>query len=362
MSMWTELLQSVTQFKNAKNVLIQFDFSMYGSMLVSATLLPFLAVLKSLGYKTHVVSHHVVMDVGKLSGHMGLTNSFRDSIKTRAFNVAFHSFYRALGLVSNSVIVLEDILKERLSKYIPAKKIIAIPHAVDTNLEKISKAEARKKLGIAASEKVVLFFGFVNWFKGADIFAKNFAKTQKLLGKKARFIIAGGESITLSSKEYYKEFYNGVVNTTQNSSSVDITGYVPQEKIVEYFSAADLIVFPYREFMCASGVLSLAFSYKKPFIVSDKLEPMLTAPDFSEAMKDFGLTTSDLSFELSKESMLKQTTKVLRNGLKRKMSLMGAQIRKQRSFQNTAKTYERAIFAPSSKLHKSPRVRYAYGA
>lgn len=342
--MWRQLFATIRQFKHTKHILIQFDFSMYGSMATSGLVLPFLALLKLKGYGVSVVSHHVVTNAHRLSGHLGLNTSLIGQLIASGYSFFFQLFYLLLGLTSKQVIVLEETLKKNISGLIPNRKVIAIPHAVDTSLKTPSKAIARKKLGFTKDEQVVIFFGFANWFKGADLFAQFFQKTSKLLGKKTRFIIAGGESVTLKEKPYYQQYFEHMLNTIYHSKAVSITGYVPQEAIKDYFAAADLVVFPYRYYMCASGVLSLVFSHAKPFIISNELAPMFKSNDIAAAFKTHDIKPSDIQFDLTKEDCLKVTKKVLRNGLKKKMNQVGKTIRSQRSFIRNAELYEAAIF------------------
>lgn len=352
-SMWAELIKQISQFKQAKTVLIQFDFSMYGSMITSALLIPFVGVLKALGYQVSVVSHHVVTDVRKLRGHLGLSNSWFDWVKALFFTLAFKAFYFALSFVTESIIVLEEMLQQMLQKRLPANKVVAIPHAVDTSLKPRSKALARQKLGLGQKEQVVLFFGFVNWFKGADLFASFFESVDIINGRPARFIIAGGESVTLKQKAYYQKYYQGVLDTIDQSHRVEMTGYVPQSKIADYFAAADLVVFPYRTFMCASGVMSLTFSYQKPFIISESLSSLLDDPDFKTACKAVGLKSSDVTFKLTKHDAIKVTEKVLHNGLKPKLRKLCSALRQARSFEKNARHYEQTLFGKQSAKQKS---------
>ncbi|PIP32210.1 hypothetical protein COX23_06010, partial [Candidatus Gottesmanbacteria bacterium CG23_combo_of_CG06-09_8_20_14_all_37_19] len=228
----------------------------------------------------------------KLKGHVGLGDGILDTLKGFVYNVIFHLFYFFLGLLAKQIIVLEEVLKNKLSRLTSENKIITISHGVDDKLQSISKDIARKRLGIGKREYAVLFFGFINWFKGADCFVDSYKTTGKFLGRKARFILAGGKSPTMKDKPFYQKFYKEVTDNIKTSKRIEMTGYVPQNKIASYFSACDLVVLPYRHLMTASGVLSLVFSYRKPFIVSENLGEMFQSPDLSEAMKYAGLKTS----------------------------------------------------------------------
>lgn len=348
LSMWKQVLTELNKFNKVKNVLIQFDFAIYGRLINSAQMIPFLLLLRLKGYNVSVVNHHIVVDVNKISGHVGLTNKFKDKVKALVMNIVFHSFYMLLGLFAKRIIVLEETLKTMLSSIIPSRKIAAIPIGVDTDLHTIDKKQARAKLGIADDTQVVLFFGFINWFKGADFFTKTFAKEETLLGKPLKAILAGGISATQKDKKFYQEYYQGVMQSVEKSSSTSITGYVPQKDIETYFSASDLVVFPYRHYMTASGVLSLVFSYKKPFILSEDIVHMFEAEDLSLALTQTGLKTRDLSFALNKTSCLKTTKKVLKNGLKQKMANLSEIIREKRSYANTAAAFEAVLFSSTA--------------
>ena len=45
--------------------------------------------------------------------------------------------------------------------------------------------------------------------------------------------------------------------------------YIPDEEVKNYFSAADLVILPYKEFEAQSGVGSISVSFGKPLLVSD---------------------------------------------------------------------------------------------
>ncbi|OGF99539.1 hypothetical protein A2Y99_03895 [Candidatus Gottesmanbacteria bacterium RBG_13_37_7] len=204
----------------------------------------------------------------------------------------------------------------------------------------------------------MIFFGFVNWFKGADFFVDAYSNIEKILGKKVRFIIAGGKSPTMQDKLFYHKYFASVLEKIYASKNVSITGYVPQEKIGTYFSAADLVVLPYRNFMTASGVFSLVFSYKKPFIVSSEIGEIFDETDFKKAFESAGLKKENVIFSLNKKSCLTVTENVLKDGLKPKMKNVAQIIRRERNYKNTALLYEKLIFNEAIVLNKIPAVGY----
>src|SRR5665647_2222762 len=69
------------------------------------------------------------------------------------------------GFITMSEKVLAD-----LNQFAKGKPAQFVPHPLYDNFgEKISKEEARKKLGINGNDKVLLFFGFIRKYKGLDI-------------------------------------------------------------------------------------------------------------------------------------------------------------------------------------------------
>ncbi len=344
---WIDLAKKVFRFDKAQKLLIQFDFSMYGNVLPSSLIIPFLLFCRIRKMKPYLILHHVITDVFKISGHVGLTNRPQDKLKGHIYNIIFRMFYILLGIFSEKIVVLEEPLRKRLNKFVTERKIVTVPHGVDERVAPIAKQYARKRLGINQKELVILFFGFLNWFKGSDLIVPIFGKKTRFMKKNMKYVIAGGKSPTMRQKHFYQEYFSKVIKTIADNPTVKITGYVPQKNIAKYFSAADLVVFPYRSFMTASGVLSLVFSFQKPFIVSDQIEEMLDSSDFSYALKQSGLNKEDLTFSLNKYSAVKCTEKVLKDGLKKKMITMTKIMREIRSYENTAKLYENLLFNPT---------------
>lgn len=357
--MWLEIFRTLRKFPAVTTILTQYDFAMYGNPFVSSLGLLFLGFLRIHGYRTFVTLHHVVDDIMNLKGHVGLGNGPKDQFIGSVYTFLFHTFYRILSLSASRVIVLEESLKDKLGAIAPWMNLAAIPHGVDPNLKPISSRLAKKKLGIPPKDHVILFFGYVNWFKGADIFARTFARLHTMLGKRIHVVMAGGESPTLKDKYYYQNFFRQVRQEVQQSKHVTLTGYVPQSDIATYFSAADLVVFPYRHYMTASGVLSLAFSYRRPFIISRPLAEMFHSEDFEKQLTNVGLKIGDITFDLYPKDIIDMTREVLVNGRKTKLADMAANLRLSRSYQRIGRMYEELLFSPALSLTVKPAVRYS---
>src|SRR6185369_15475469 len=163
------LIANILKFNKVKDVLIQFEFSVFEGKKVIPSFLFLLFVLKLLNKFTSLVLHQVVTDLNDLSGHLGLS---RNSLKVSLFNTLLTGFYLTIGSLSKNIIVHDKMLKNRLSKFISKSKIDVIPHAVgDEKIIKLtSKLEnvAKKSFGFGKKDKVITVYGYRSWYKGTD--------------------------------------------------------------------------------------------------------------------------------------------------------------------------------------------------
>lgn len=155
----------------------------------------------------------------------------------------------------------KKVLKD-LQKFITAKPVQFIPHPLYDNFgEKISKEEARKKLGISINDKVILFFGFIRKYKGLDILLEAM-KILKNKNQQIKLLIAG---------EYYddRKLYVDLINNLEiNEQLILHTDFISNTDVKYYLCAADCVVQPYRQ-ATQSGVTPLAYHFEKPMIVTN---------------------------------------------------------------------------------------------
>lgn len=124
----------------------------------------------------------------------------------------------------------------------------------------IEKLKACEALGVDSSRPVILFFGLIRKYKGLDILLEAFAEVTLVLPR-ALLIVAG---------EFYekKGKYKKILKDWHLEDNVIFEDrYIPKDQVACYFSAADLVVLPYRS-GTQSGVLSTAYHFEKPFVVT----------------------------------------------------------------------------------------------
>jgi D-inositol-3-phosphate glycosyltransferase len=169
------------------------------------------------------------------------------------------------------------------------KPVVFSPHPLYDNYGELQNRDtARKTLGIPAEAQVALFFGFIRQYKGFDLFLRALAHTPHI-----HALVAG---------ECYEDWasYQQIIDDNDMTERVHIvTDFIPSEQVSLYFSAADIVVQPYRS-ATQSGISQIAYHFGLPMIVSnvgglpeivtDKVSGYVVTPDaasVSDALNDF---------------------------------------------------------------------------
>jgi glycosyltransferase involved in cell wall biosynthesis len=121
--------------------------------------------------------------------------------------------------------------------------------------------EARAALDLPPDAPVLLFFGFVRRYKGLHVLLEAMPKIVEALPD-VRLVVAG---------EFYddKTFYEKLIEKHQLDPYLHLhDGYVSDEDVAAYFSAADVVVQPYVS-ATQSGVAKIAYHFERPLIMTD---------------------------------------------------------------------------------------------
>lgn len=156
------------------------------------------------------------------------------------------------------VCMSENVRKDLLAMGTIAP-ILALEHPIyDHYPAKIDKEKARQKLGIDKDKKTVLFFGLIRQYKGLDLLIE----AAGLLDSSHQFIIAG---------ECYGSFssYQQLIGLSANKDNIKVWNqYIPDEQVTDFFSAADVLILPYRS-ATQSGVIAIAYQMEIPIIATN---------------------------------------------------------------------------------------------
>jgi hypothetical protein len=332
----TEIISSVSKFDQVSKIVIQFEFNSFASKLNAGQIAALIPTLKIKQKYVTLAIHQVIDDINEMAGHIGLK---QNSLKAKIINQGLHNLYRTMGVFVDSVIVFDQELKRRLSKYTNQNKISVIPIGVETvSSSTTSVAAARKHLKLPKNAFVITAFGYQSWYKGTDWIANQAGKLAKKYPKhQIHLLIAGGKSPTVENKQFENNLRRA---TKQYSKSITVLGYVPENDLATCFKASDLIVYPYRAMMAASGALTHALAHQKPFIISAPLTPSLTNEDIGVSLLNNALNKEQLTFQLNTKSFEERVMAIIENSrLRTKLGKFSKELKLKRSWDRVGKQY-----------------------
>jgi len=167
-------------------------------------------------------------------------------------------FFRAC----RSLIVLSRSVAADVGSLAPNVPARLVPHPVyDRFGDGIDPAVARERLQLSAESRVLLFFGNVRRYKGLDV----------LLEALPQAAAAVPDLVLLVAGEFYDDAgaHREMIRRLAIDDRVRIRdAYIPTEEVATYFSAADVLVHPYRS-ATQSGVVRTAQAFGVPVIATD---------------------------------------------------------------------------------------------
>jgi glycosyltransferase involved in cell wall biosynthesis len=160
----------------------------------------------------------------------------------------------------DAFITMSEKVMQDLRLFEKTKQVKLVQHPLyDTFGDIISKAEARKHLGLPENEKIVLFFGFIRRYKGLDVLleAMSYLKNSGI-----KLLVAG---------EFYedeKPYKEQIEKLGIKDQLILRTDFIPDSEVKYYLCAADAVTQPYRN-ATQSGVTPLAYHFEKPMVVTN---------------------------------------------------------------------------------------------
>jgi D-inositol-3-phosphate glycosyltransferase len=162
------------------------------------------------------------------------------------------------GFVTMSRSVLADLQKLGFGQ----KPALYRPHPLYDNFGPAKlKAAALAALGLPTQVRYVLFFGFIRAYKGLDILLEALADA-RVAALPLKLLIAG---------EFYEDAapYEAIIQRYRlEDRLVRATDFIPNERVADYFCAADMVIQPYKN-ATQSGVSQVAYHFGRPMLVTD---------------------------------------------------------------------------------------------
>ena len=152
--------------------------------------------------------------------------------------------------------------ERRLLSLLPTVQatVVSMPVFDMFSSERISKEKACRRLGLPLDVPVLLFFGIVREYKGLKDLLMALPEVQARLGKV--ILVVAGEF--WESKQPYLEM---IERLGIGGSVVIEDRYILNEEVPLYFSAADVLVAPYRR-VTGSAVVQMAQGFGVPVVTT----------------------------------------------------------------------------------------------
>jgi glycosyltransferase involved in cell wall biosynthesis len=204
----------------------------------------------ALGKKVVLTAHNV--NAGRRDGTDGVVN--RLTLKMQ---------YR----LAHQIFVHTDRMKQELRSEFGVRDdaVTVIPFGINNAVPDtaLSSEQARRQLGLAPADKVLLFFGNIAPYKGLEYLLHAFSM---LLAQHPdyKLVVVGRPKGPVQYWEQLRE----TIAAIDPSRIVQKIEFVPDEDTEIYFKAADVLVLPYTE-VFQSGVLFLGYGFGLPALVAD---------------------------------------------------------------------------------------------
>ncbi len=170
--------------------------------------------------------------------------------------------------LSDHIFVHTERMKTELMEAfgVSGNRITVIPFGINNAVPntRLTRAEARERLGIREGDKAILFFGNITPYKGLEYLVTAF---EKILSTRpdCRLIIAGKPG---GDEKYWSAVRESARRGGESGKIILKAEFIPDEETQVYFKAADVLALPYRH-IYQSGVLFLGYSFGLPALVAD---------------------------------------------------------------------------------------------
>jgi D-inositol-3-phosphate glycosyltransferase len=166
---------------------------------------------------------------------------------------------RFLGAVAGVMTLSENVA--RTVEGLDFKGPIRVsPHPAYDHLgSPVDRAQARKRLDIPADAEVLMCFGLIRPYKGFDLAVR--AMEELAITHPRSVLVIAGEA-------YGSDLDHLIEEVALGRRVRRFPDYIPNSDVKLFFSAADLLLLPYRR-ASQSGVLATASRFQVPCVASD---------------------------------------------------------------------------------------------
>jgi glycosyltransferase involved in cell wall biosynthesis len=188
----------------------------------------------------------------------------RDGRDTRLNRLTLRIQYR----LADHLFVHTEKMKSELTQEfsVPGRRITVVPFGINNAVPntRLTSAEAKRRLGLTADHKTLLFFGRITPYKGLEYLITAFRSLARKHGE-YRLVIAGRPD---QCESYWQPIRADLRRDTESGAVLLRPDFIPDDEVEVYFKGADALVLPYRD-IYQSGVLFLAHSFGLPVLAAD---------------------------------------------------------------------------------------------
>lgn len=169
------------------------------------------------------------------------------------FDVVFVHFDRNVDEFTTSF----GVAREKVSVIVHSNEAIFD----ELRAPNVTAATLRDRLGLSATDRVVLFFGTLSRYKGVDVLLNAFARVRR--ETPAKLVLAGYPSADFDVPEHQAL----AKKLALGDAVIWVPEYIDSAEVVAWMRLASVIVFPYRD-IYQSGAIHLAQTFGAPIIAS----------------------------------------------------------------------------------------------
>lgn len=178
-------------------------------------------------------------------------------------------------LVDCLIVHHQSALHELVQSYhLDPSRIKVIPHGHyrEAYGAAIDALEARKALNLPLTGRLYLHLGMLRPYKGIEQLLQVWQEQKSILE---------GNTLVIAGKPLDEDYGQALERQAAIAGAILHSGFVGSDRIPLYFSAADVVVLPFKAIL-TSGSLILAMSYGKPVIApcTDTIVETLGAADW----------------------------------------------------------------------------------
>lgn len=202
----------------------------------------------------------------------------------------------------DGALVMTKSVEEDLRRFSISIPAVVSPHPLFDNYgDSVDPVTAAEHLSLDASDRYMLFFGFIREYKGLDLLLEAMTYPD-VSDMNIKLIVAG---------EFYNDpqpYFDFISSNGLDDRVILHTRFISDDEVKYYFSLASLVVQPYRS-ATQSGVTQIGYHFRKPMLVTDvgglaEIVPegrcgYVVKPDpsaIAAAIRDFFTNRSEESF------------------------------------------------------------------